>query len=366
MLLPWFLGALTLASGVLSMATRALEPGWCDVLLPAHVMTFGMATVIAMLIPLLPFQRDVRGRLVALLFLGIFSLNVAANMLGACATNPMAELDPVLQQWWHGYILEGLPVWKQQVSVALTLVWTVAIVLAGWWTAHRSGVFHQGRALACTLLFLFALAAGGYSLLVMREGVVAQLLAIPFAALLLAEWLPKARALTSAAPRILATLAVLGLATPTLASALGKQFDPMFPAQTMRPDVQALIERGECDYAVLASLDAGLVFAPLDAGPEILGRTDHAIVAASYHRNQRPMADVIGALTGPVGQAREVIDGYGADYVAACGAAADVALYRTAAEDDFANALVSGEVPEWLVLDDNASAGALRVYRVVR
>jgi len=322
--------------------------------------------VIAAIIPFLPWQDRVQGRVIALGAMGLVCLQLATMLLGPCATNPMAQLEPVLQTYWHGYITEGLPIWQQPVSVALMLVWTIALIAVGWWRAHCTGLFHQGRGLACTLYFLFALAAGLYSLLVMREGVVAQLLAIPFAALLMAEFLPKARALTSPVPRVLATLAAVGLTTPLFASAFAKPLDRQFPMATMTPDVVALIESGECDYARLASLDPGLVFAPLDAGPEILGRTDQTIVAASYHRNQRPMADVLNALTGPVEQAHGVVDSYGVDYVAICGAASDVALYRTAAPDNFANALVSGDVPDWLQRDEAVSEGALRVYRVIR
>lgn len=362
-LMPWFLGALTLSTGALSLATRAFEPGYCDVLLPGHVITFAAATLIAVLLPWFPLQRDGRARLAGLAFLAALCLPLAINVLGACATNPMQELDPLLQQYWHGYITEGLPMWKQPVSVMLMLVWTILVIAAGGWTAYRTGQMQQDRALPLTLLLLYALAAGGYSLLVMREGVVAQLLAIPFAALLLAHWLPKARGLTSAVPRVLATLATLGLATPLFASAFAKPLDRHFPLDTMRPDVVALIERGECDYARLAALEPGLVLAPLDAGPEILGRTGHTIVAASYHRNQRPMHDVMAAFTGSVEEARQVVEHYRAAYVAVCGSAADVALYRTAASDNFANAVLSAEPPDWLALDAESSVGALRVFR---
>ena len=62
----------------------------------------------------------------------------------------------------------------------------------------------------------------------------------------------------------------------------------------------------------------------------------------------------------------DIVGSYDADYVAICGAAADVALYRTASPDNFANALVSGDVPDWLEYDDAASEGPLRVYRVIR
>ncbi|MCB2066802.1 MAG: hypothetical protein KDE15_09210 [Erythrobacter sp.] len=332
---------------------------YCDVIGWGHVEGLLFSALVMLVATHWPWQKSPGSRLVSLAIAGVLCLLAMFSALGTCAVNPMAELDPLLQTYWHGYITEGLPIWKQPVSTMLMLVWPMGIVLAGWWTAFRRKLASPG-----TLLALYALAAGGYSLLVMREGVVAQLLAIPFAALLLAQWLPRARALAAPVPRILATLSVLGLATPMFATALAKPLDRHFPLATMRPDVVALMERGECDYSRLAALQPGLVLAPLDAGPEILGLTDHTIVAASYHRNQRPMHDVMAALTGSVAEARQVVDRYHPAYVVVCGAAADVALYRTAAPDNFVNRLLSDSPPAWLALDEQVSSGPLRVYRV--
>jgi len=370
-LLPWFLGALAIASAALSYASRGpLDTAFCDILLPGHIMTFAAAAVIATIIPFLPWQDRVQGRVIALGAMGLVCLQSATMLLGPCATNPMAELDPVLQTYWHGYITEGLPIWKQPVSVALMLVWTIAIIAVGWWRAHCTGLFHQGRALACTLLFLFALAAGGYSLLVMREGVVAQLLAIPFAALLMAEFLPKARALASPLPRILATLAAVGLTTPLFASAFAKPLDKLLPTENMRTiaSVERLAE-GPCDYSGLDAAPPGLVFAPLDAGPEILGRSEHTVYAASYHRNQGPMRDVLTAFTSSPEQAREIIERSGADYVVICYSAADFALYRSASLDSFASMMAKGadHRPDWLEMPPQFGDGrSAAIYRVVR
>ncbi|MFB0612046.1 hypothetical protein [Aurantiacibacter poecillastricola] len=364
-LLPWFLGALAASAAALNYATRGpLEPLYCDVLLPGHTLTFAAAALMAALIPFLPWQDRAHGRVVALGLMGAVCLLLARGLLGPCATNPMAELDPVLQTWWHSAIGEGLPIWRQPPSVALTLVWAIMVIAAGWWRAHAGGLFHRGRALPFTLLFLYALAAGGYSLLVLREGVIAQLLAIPFGALLLAEYLPRARALTSAAPRIAATLAAIGLSTPLFASVLASPLDDYVPRKATSPDIAGMVETGECDYTRLAALPPGLVVMPLDAGPLVLGTSGHAIVAASYHRNQRAIADVLLAFTGSPESARAMISRYGAGYVAICAAAGDVALYRTASPENFANALLSDSPPEWLTLDEKASSGALRVYRV--
>ncbi|APE27375.1 hypothetical protein [Aurantiacibacter gangjinensis] len=365
-LLAPFLAALAFGSSALGFATRGpsmLAPLYCDELLPGHVTAFVAATVAAALVPLIPGQATPAKRFLALLLVPAFALPAAWLTLGPCLANPMQQLDPVLQTYWHGYITEGLPAWRQPVSVMLMTLWTILIVLAAAWTTRDTWLGAE-RAIQWRLYFLIALAAGAYSLLLMRAGVIAQLLAIPAAAILLAHYLPRARALASAVPRILATLAVFGLATPMAASALAKPLDSRFPAATMRPDVLALIERGECDYSRLVSLEPGLVLVPLDAGPEILGLTNHTIIAASYHRNQGPMRDVLLAFTGPPAEAQTVVQSYGADYVIACGSAADIALYRTAADGNFANVLLSDTPPEWLELDETFSAGSLRVYRV--
>lgn len=366
-LLPWFLGSLAISAAALSYGTRGpLDSAYCDVLLPGHLLTFAAAALIAAIIPFLPWQERVKGRLLALVAMGLVCLQLATALLGPCATNPMAQLDPVLQQWWHGMIAEGLPIWKQSPSVALTLVWTIGIIVAGWWRAHCRGLFHPGRALPCTLLFLFALAAGGYSLLVMREGVVAQLLAIPFASLLMAEFLPKARAIASPVPRIVATLAAVGLTTPLFASALIAPLDDYVSRDDVPPIAEDSTQNWGCDYGSLAGLEPGLVMVPFDGALEILGKTDHTIMAASYHRNQRPMVDLLMAMTGSVDEAEAIVRQYGIDYVVICGSAGDVAFYRTALPDNFANALVSDEPPEWLEPALSPSHSSLRVYRVVR
>jgi hypothetical protein len=356
-LLAPFLCSLAITAPAFTWATRgpaAFAQGFCDILLPGHMAAFGVAAAGALL---LPARCDVRLRAGALALIAAASLGVGVPLLGACATNPMAELDPLLIAYWHGYITEGLPVWRQPISAGLVLVWTIALIGAGWWAAGRSGAFNNGRAQCWTLLAGFALAAGLYSLLLYRAGVLAQLLAIPFAALLLAHWLPKARALTAAVPRIIATLACFAFATPVFVSAAAKPLDPL-----TQPELP--VEGEACDYARLAEVEPGLIFAPMDNAPEILARTRHDVVAASYHRNQGPMRAVIGGFTAPLVEAEAIVRGTGADYVLACSSEADVALYRTAARGNFANALVTGAAPEWLEPVAGFSEGSLRLYRI--
>jgi len=199
----------------------------------------------------------------------------------------------------------------------------------------------------------------------MRAGVIAQLLAIPFAAFLLGHFLPSARAIESSAPRILATLACFGLATPVFASAFAKPLDPVFTAPSMRDQALLSAEGEPCDYARLAALEPGQILTAFDAAPQILGKTDHTVFSASYHRNQQPMVETIEAYTGLDDQAAlTLVKSAKVDYVIACSSAADIAMYRSASPDNFANILLRGQVPDWLQPVDGFGEGSLRVYRV--
>ena len=365
--LSWFLGGLAIAAPALSLATRLVSPfdlPFCDILMPGHMAAFATAAVIAAIIPKVPAQDRASGRLAALFAIPLVCGPVAYFMLGDCVADPFGQLDPLLQQYWHGYITEGLPIWKQPVSVMAVLVWTLVLVGAGWWVAGKQGKFDDGRALAWASLAIMAAAACFYSFWLMRAAIVAQLLAIPFAAYLIAHYLPRARAIEASLPRILATLACLLMVTPTFASAAFKRLDPIFPNATMRPEVIARIDPRPCDYSVLADLPGGHVLAPLDAGPEILYKSEHTIVMASYHRNRELMHDVLAAFTGSPEGARAIAVANGVDYIVACAGEADVALYRTAAPGNFANALFAEVPPDWLQPVGLNGDGPLRVYRV--
>ncbi len=365
--LPAFLAALAIGAPLLSLATRpvsAFALPFCDILAPGHMAAFAAAAVIAVILPMLPGQGTARGRLIGLAAIPIICAPLALATLGACAANPFTQLEPMLQTYWYGYITEGLPIWRQPLSVAAVLVWTIVLVAAGWMRARKDDGFGSENALPWCAFALFALAACLYSLVLMRAAMLAQVLAIPFAALLLAHYLPRARAIEAALPRIVATLACFGLATPILASAAIKPLDPLLASNTLRPNVAAPLDSRPCDLSRLASLPQGRVLAPLDDGPEILGKSDHTVVMASYHRNQARMHDVIAAYIGSAAQAQAIVRANAVDYVLACAAEEDVALYRTAAPDNFANLLVSGDVPDWLEPVAGFGKGSLRVYRV--
>lgn len=358
--LPWFLGALAGAATLLSLATRPLSEltgPYCDVVRPGHLTAFAAAALAALVLPWLPGRNTQRGRLIGLGLVPLAAIPAALAGLGACATNPFGQLDPLLQTWWYTFVLEGRPVWHQPLSMAFTLVWTIVVIAAGWRLARRERL----PAERWDLLTGYALAAGAYSLLVMREGLAAQLLAIPFAALLLVHWLPRARAIPAALPRIAATLAVVALCTPTFGSAALKRFDQAAGSSAVAGTDPAL---GACDYSTLARLPRGHLFAPLDRGPEILVRTGHTVVSGPYHRNQTRMVDVIAAFTGDPADAAAIIRRNGATHVVACLSSSEIPTYGQARADNLANLIANGRPPAWLAPVPGFEAGPLRVYAV--
>lgn len=354
--ITWYLAALAGGSALLSLATRSiteLTGPYCDVLRPGHIGAFAAAAVASAVLQSLPATVSRLGRMSALALVPLAAIPAALFGLGTCASNPFDQLDPLLQTWWYDAVLEGRPVWYQSASMAVTTFWTIGVILGGWLLACK----HATRTGASHLLTGYALAAGGYSLLVVREGLAAQLLAIPFAVLLLAHWLPRARAIEQTLPRIAATLAVIALCTPSFGSAAMKPFD--HSAATSADQGGAA-----CNFAALGGLPRGHIFAPLDRGPEILVRTDHTVVAGPYHRNQSRMIDVIAAFTGNPADAEAIVRRNRATLVVACLNGNEILTYRRARADNLANLLANGRPPVWLEPLADFSKGPLRVYAV--
>jgi len=359
-----FLGALALGSIVLFIATRAagdFAKAHCDQLSWPHFAAFGAAAVLASASRLLPGQNRAAGRFASLIPIGLAAGAAIVLQLGACAVDPFAGVDPVLRHFWLDNIVEGQPITRQLPSIAAMLLWTILLLALGARMALRQAKRLEQRE-RWAFLALFALAAAGMSLLVLRAALAAQLLVIPFAAVMLMHYLPRARALKRVGPRIAATLACIGLATPVVATAVVKPFDrssaPAASAST------ATTPGGACDLERLNALARAKLFAPFDLGPEILARTPHSVVMGPYHRNQAKMREIFDAFAGPLGNARAIIRANGTGYLVACTDQARLAVYADTGEGNLADRLIAGRVPDWLEPVAGFERGPLRVYRV--
>jgi hypothetical protein len=360
-----FLAALVAGALVLSLLTRPwseIAGGACDIVQLGHLAAFGAAAVLAAALPLLPSQRLWQGRLAGLCLLPLICVPILLAALGPCAADPFGGLDPTVRRWWFEFVLEGMPIWRQPISMAAMLVWTPMLVVLGWLEARRTA--DAGSLQRWTMLALFALAASFYSLFVMRAALAAQIVGLPFAALLIWRYLPRARAIASTAPRLLATVGCLLLATPTGPSALAKPFDRLAAPDPRLVEAGQLADRRKCDYGRLVQIPAALIFAPLDRGPEIIARTHHSVVMAGYHRNAVKMREVIEAFGGDPRAAETRVRASGAAYLLFCGSSIDMAMYRTRRPDNLVNLLAAGRTPAWLEPVKGYENGPLKLYRV--
>jgi hypothetical protein len=333
----------------------------CDLPSWPHFLAFGGGAIVAAGARLLPGQDRPTGRLLSLLPIALVAAPALFIPLGWCVVSPL-KLDPYMERFWFANMAESAPIWQQSASIAAMTVWTLAIAVAGtvcaWrWTADRTA------RISWMLLGSAAIAANVYSLLLMRAGLTAQLLTIPLAALLIGHLLPAARALPSVLARTLATLAVLGLTTPVVASAVTKPLDPRAPMSAAQPP--AGLDLSRCALERLAALPQATVFTTLDRAPEILARTQHFAVMSGYHRNLERMKQVVRVFEGPIAQSQATVRASGASYLAVCNTSADLWLAASSGQDSLATRIVRHQaLPRWLQPVPGFEAGSLLVFKV--
>ena len=355
-----YLAALAGGGLLLSLATRhaafAAHPP-ADILGWPHLLAFAACAALAALLPRLPGRGQPLGRLLGLVPVALMGLAVVLPALGSAALNPFAGLDPVVKAWWLDKIPEGLGFAAQDRKTQAMIVWTAVLVLAGWQQARRDAQLRQ----RWTEPALLALGAGAMSLLLMRAAVTAQLLAVPFAAVLLRRLLPRARALAQPVTRIVATIAALGLTTPLLVATLASHLPP--PRGTVAAPVAIAVPPGPCRLDSLSTLPRGRFLTPFNLAPELLARTPHSAVMGSYHRNGAKMREVIDLFGGDPARAEALARANRADYVAVCLTDSELAVLATRNRQGLAAGLLAGHAPGWLVAVPGFD-GALRVYRL--
>jgi len=363
--LGWFLGALAIAAPALSLATRPASEfaAWCDILLPAHWAAFGAAAVLAMLATRLPAQDRLAGRFAALGLLPLVSGPLYFSLIDSCPVDPYATMDPLVRTWFLDMVGEGLPVWRQPVDMMAMALSLPLLIGAGLFAARRTGLAGGERLNGWCL---FAALTGGvtlYGLWVLREMMVAQLLALPFVLALLGLALPRARAIGPMPLRVVATALVLVFVTPTGPSLLGRLATSEL---TGNPEVAAVASTpaSACDFARLSSLPAGLVFTSYNAAPAILARTPHSVSSGPYHRNTAGLHDAISFFLADEGQARAIGHRKQADYLAICMGEESLGVFGEGRPDSMAHILSRGDAPDWLEPVEGFDEGSLRVYRV--
>ena len=361
--LMWLLASLAACATAFSLATRPLSEfsRYCDVLLPAHWAIFAVGAVLAALLPLLPAQRRMSGRIAALALLPAVCGPLAIALLGSCATDPMGAFDPLVRHYWFDTVAEGLPLWHQPWPIALPVVYAAALVPAGLWTVRQKGLLNA----SWLALGAYALGTAVYTVALARQSMPSQLLTIPFAAALLSYAWPRARSLATAPARIAASVACLLLVTPALTGIGAKRLaSPSASPAAGIANAQAERPLAPCDFHDLAALPPGLIVTTYNAAPAVLVQSGHTVTTGGYHRNAAALHRSIATFVAAPDNARAMLARQGARYVAACLDDASLATMAGGNPDSVATGLLAGRAPGWLVPVPGFATTRLAVYRV--
>ncbi|MBN8815783.1 MAG: hypothetical protein J0J06_10080 [Sphingomonas sp.] len=333
---------------LLQLATRgpAFWRPACDAVAPAWLAALIVAALAFAAITALP-MRTYRWRLTMLAVPGVASGVVLLWLAPDCVVRgPFGMLDPFVRHWWFDNISEGLPVWRQSPSFALTTLALPVVGMIGAILSLRRA--EADRRSAWRMMIALQGCAFVLALLVMRGGGSANALAIPGAAGLVAMALERARKIEPVLPRILAMLGAFVLAAPSTFYIAALVLLPEHRATVSAAAMARPVCTVDSDVGALGQLPPSRLFAPIDVGPELLMRTRHEAVAGGYHRNNNRMHLVMAAFMGRPDDARRAIAATGSAYVVGCPGLGETELYAKAAPNGFWARLERGERFDWL------------------
>lgn len=357
-----YIRTLAVTSLVAFVATRGfadLAPH-CDILSPAYLAAL-LASAICLSFLGLASSLPRPALALGMAASAAFGVGALLTLAPTCTSGPFVMLDPLVQQYWYANVREGMPVWRQDLDVALRLV---IPPLAGLIAAVR--LFQSSHGWLRRFWFEYALITAGavmLGLVVSRSsGFAAAIAAVPLG-WMLRDWHRKAQTMRPGLARVGLLAAAVLVIMPDLplkaARLAGSQSLNSAPAAQRACDIAAAAP-------ALRELPAATIFAPIDNGPMLLLHTPHKVVATAHHRAPRALHDVIAAYLAKPDAAERIVRARGASYVALCPGLAEVAIYREAAPQGLAATLANGKTPAWLRPVPMPQDSGLLVWEVVR
>jgi len=368
--------SLAASSAVLFGATRGLGDlvTYCDAISPVHIAMFAFgAVVLAVLARFEPLP--IGFRLGGFAFAGLGALALLFAVAPQCAIGGgFAELDPLVAEYWHVRVKEGMPVWHQKGLAILQYAVTPFVGLYGAIRLAQTSSGWQRQFWSD-----FALLVGAailISLLVARAGAVACLVAAPPLAWQFNRWLVTLRDVKRPLSRGVALIAIACALLPTLPYSVSTL---IMPAQagtqgavtapgTLGPNAMAHLKLSNCRISdsadVLNGLEPGEVFAPLDIAPRILLVSHHSVPATGHHRGDTTMRLVIATAMGTSEEARETLQARGSRYVALCPNLIEPTNYAIDAPSGFMADLLNEREIDWLEPIPVINGSTLRLWRI--
>ena len=324
-----------------------------------------LACLIAVSVGMSIVHRIVRKRQIwiligAMLLVGLVGIYVFLAYSESCALNPFGQLSPLVQSFWHESISEGLAIDRQAAPIVLLLIF-VPLIFFGWMIyliCNNPVGFEKKQWLSLAFLVV---CTSILSFKIQRTAGVAELFALPGLAALTAVIVYKIQLLGIMYFRVIATVAVVVSLTPMASFVAGDALSVNSvkrEALQVRPD-----NKRACSLDELRSLEPGLIFTTMAAGPEILYRTRHSVYASGYHRNHIIMHQLIATMLGPTENAYKMLSDASVRYVVFCPTHFEAQSYLRASKKGFVARLMTDELPAWLKPVPAFANSEMRVYR---
>lgn len=280
-----------------------------------------------------------------------------------CLAGPFYYLDPVVYRYWYLGILEGLPFWAQDRTMAAIILVPGIVGLCGLAAAVVTEKDRERRAQWLTI-FGLALPAFVMSCMMLRAMSVAHLYALVGNGWLIARLYPSIAARSQMIVRALLTSALCLLSPAALATGAALVVSGATGEPISKPEKIACSDRTQVN--ALNRLPATTLFAPIDLGPEILLRTPHQVVATSHHRIADGLAKVIHAFLGTPDEAKRIVMATPSQYLLLCPSLNETQRYRRIEPKGFGAQMLDGKLPSWLTPVTVPGVTELKIYRINR
>jgi hypothetical protein len=334
----------------------ALSPVWLSDTLLASALMYGLS---------LFSVADWRKRFALAFAAGLIILGFHAFSWPRCLQR-LEGVSPEVDRLWLSHVKEARPVYTHGwritgLIVALPVTGLIGWVLLAWKTRANRELFRRVLGAAVP-----PVAASVLLLWQTRMGPAAQMMSTIGAAALAWYLVPYAARITSAVPRVLATVSIVVIA---VGAAIPIIFGLIPEEKSTAREKQVGVANSRCvslwGMRPVALQPKGVVFTFIDLGPRLIAITHHDAIAGPYHRNGQQIADIMNAFRGDAELAHRIITKYHSTYLLDCPNMSTTTIFMAEAPKGFYAQLQHGQVPKWLTPVPLPKDSPFRMWRVV-
>ncbi|MEN0001260.1 MAG: hypothetical protein AAF940_10270, partial [Pseudomonadota bacterium] len=362
---------LGLASATLALYPALVAPSqWadraCDAFSSFH-LALALCGGIGLAVSTLSSHRGMQWTLLGVT--AVAGVSVLVGFFPHCLANPLADLPPLLREFWLEGVVETRSAFDILRSDPFSLIGFFAMPIIALLLC-AGAVARRFKPVVASLFCALLATAIAVTVWQQRGFLFAAVLAI----------IPMTLAVTRARlsyqlyqkPPALAAMALAWMVSinPLWFITSAELAGAFSSAPTLQEQIASADRRDFCYdpslYAVLTGEEDAVVLSSTNVGPMILAHTEHRAIAGPYHRNIAGNLMMIEAMISDPGEARKRLMMHGITHIADCLADPDARDFTRAAPTGFQAQLHRDHSQfTWLELIPETSDTPLRLFRVV-